>query len=54
MRGVKLEEKIKPLKFYEELLEKEQENEEEIEEPEFKETGSVDIPFMTNHRRAVH
>lgn len=47
---VKREEKTKPLKFYQELLEKEQNNEEEIEEPEFKETGIPDIS-CNNHRR---
>ena len=48
---VKHEEKTKPLKFYQELLEKEQDNEEEIEEPEFKETGIPDISCNTDHRR---
>lgn len=48
---MKREEKTKPLKFYQELLEEEQDNEEEIEEPEFKETGVPDISCDNNHRR---
>lgn len=48
---MKREEKTKPLKFYQELLEEEQDNEEEIEEPEFKEIGVPDISCNIDHRR---